>query len=141
MKKTLSALTLASSLLLCTSCMSIFTSAKQTITFMGEEGTQLYDATNNMKIGEITEDGTASVRLRKRLSDKTIIARKEGYKNTPVVIEPQFNPCSLWNILFWPGFLVDLGTEKMFKWDNCIVQIEMEADTTSPNEPERPSQE
>lgn len=136
MKKTLSALTLASSLLLCTSCMSIFTSAKQTITFMGEEGTQLYDATNNMKIGEITEDGTASVRLRKRLSDKTIIARKEGYKNTPVVIEPQFNPCSLWNILFWPGFLIDLGTGKINKYDPVVYNIEMEKKAPAAQEPE-----
>ena len=111
-----------------TSCMSIFTNAKQTITFTGEEGTKLYDATYNVKLAEITEGGTATVRIKKKLSDKTIVAKKEGYKNTPFVVESEFNPKSLWNILFWPGFLIDLGTGKINKYDPVIYNIEMEKD-------------
>lgn len=42
------------------------------------------------------------------------------------MLETSFNAASLWNILFWPGFLVDLGTSKMFKWENPIVNIELE---------------
>ena len=41
-----------------------------------------------------------------------------------------FNNACLWNILFWPGFLVDLGTQKMNKWDNTIINIEMEKENT-----------
>ena len=88
----------------------------------------MYDATYNVKLAEITEGGTATVRIKKKLSDKTIVAKKEGYKNTPFVVESEFNPKSLWNILFWPGFLIDLGTGKINKYDPVIYNIEMEKD-------------
>ena len=60
----------------------------------------MYDGTNNVKLAEIPEEGTATVKLKKKLSDKIIIAKKEEYRNTPFVIESQFSPKSLWNILF-----------------------------------------
>lgn len=123
------------------SCCTVFTSSKQTVTFQAPNGTRIYDASTNTKIAEVKQDNTVSVPVKKRREDKQFIARKEGYQPTPFLLETSFNANSLWNILFWPGFLVDLGTEKMFKWDNSIVQIEMEADTTSQSEPERPSQE
>ena len=44
----------------------------------------------------------------------------------PLVIESNFNAKSLWNILFWPGFLIDLGTGKMNKYDPVIYNIDME---------------
>ena len=111
------------------------------MTFQAPNGTKIYDASTNTKVAEVKQDNTVSVAVKKRREDKQFIARKEGYQPTPFLLETNFNANSLWNILFWPGFLVDLGTEKMFKWDNSIVQIEMEADTTSQSEPERPSQE
>lgn len=123
------------------SCCTVFTSSKQTVTFQAPNGTRIYDASTNTKIAEVKQDNTVSVPVKKRREDKQFIARKEGYQPTPFLLETNFNANSLWNLLFWPGFLVDLGTEKMFKWDNSIVQIEMEADTTSQSEPERPSQE
>ena len=106
--------------------MSIFSSAKQTITFTGEEGTKLYDGTNNVKLAEISEEGMAAVKIKKNLSDKTIIAKKKGYRNTPFVVESRFNPKALWNILFWPGFLIDLGTGKINKYDPVIYNVEMD---------------
>ena len=54
-----------------TSCCSIFTSAKQTVTFVGEEGTRIYD--NGMKIATIGESGETSVRIRKKISSKVFI--------------------------------------------------------------------
>lgn len=89
-------------------------------------GIKLYDATNNVKLAEIKEGESTTIKLKKKLSDKTIIAKKEGYKNTPFVIESAFNAKSLWNILFWPGFLIDLGTGKINKYDPVIYNIEME---------------
>ena len=41
------------------------------------------------------------------------------------MLETSFNASTLWNILFWPGFIVDFGTARMFKWENTIVEIEM----------------
>ena len=42
---------------LLSSCMSIFSSSKQSITFTGEDGTKLYDGTNNVKLAEIKDGG------------------------------------------------------------------------------------
>ena len=119
-------LILLCSVFLLTSCMSIFSSSKQSITFVGENGTTLYDGVNNVKLAEIKEGGSATVKIKKKLSDKTIIAKKEGFKDTPFVIESSFNDKSLWNILFWPGFLIDLGTGKINKYDPVIYNIEMD---------------
>ena len=126
MKKIVLMTVIGLSTLTLTSCMSIFSNTRQTITFMGEEGTGLYDGTNNVKIAEISEDGMTTVRIKKKLADKTIIAKKEGYKSTPFIVPSEFNPKSLWNILFWPGFLIDLGTGKINKYDPVIYNVEME---------------
>lgn len=56
------------------SCASIFTPAKQTITFSGMEGTKIYD--NGRKIATIDESGEATARIRKKLSSKELIAKK-----------------------------------------------------------------
>ena len=137
MKKHFILLMMAIPVLGLSSCMSIFSSTQQPITITGENGTKLYDAANNVKcnlmiakmddkLAEIKEGGSTTFRLKKKLSDRTVIAKKEGYKNTPFVIESAFNAKALWNILFWPGFLIDLGTGKINKYDPVIYNIEME---------------
>lgn len=106
------------------SCCTIFTSPKQTITFVGENGTKIYDGA--IKIAEIKEDGTASVRIRKSISDKYLIAKKEGYRLSPLRLETKFNAVALVNLLFWPGFIVDLATGQISQWDNTSIEIDME---------------
>lgn len=119
--------------ILCTSCCTIFSSTKQTVTFMAPEGTDIYDAANNIKIAEVKQDGLASARIKKRREDKTFIARKEGYKPVPFQLETSFNANSLWNLLFWPGFVVDFGTGKMFRWDTTLINIELEKKEEQPS--------
>lgn len=106
--------------------MSIFSSSRQTITIVGEEDTKLYDGMNNVKLAEIKNGNSATLKIKKELSDKIVIAKKEGYRDTPFVIESSFNANSLWNILFWPGFLIDLATGKINKYDPVVYNIEME---------------
>lgn len=110
------------------SCATIFTSSKQSITFSGMEGTKIYETSSNLKIAEIGKEKTTTVRVKKKLGEKQLLAKKEGYKNTPMILESSFNTTSLWNILFWPGFLVDLGTGQMNKYDNSYIEVEMEKD-------------
>ena len=98
------------------SCCTLFSSSKQDITFTGMNG--------------IKEDNSVTVQIKKKREDKQLVAKKEGYQTTPFVLESTFNNACLWNILFWPGFLVDLGTQKMNKWDNTIINIEMEKENT-----------
>lgn len=107
-----------------TSCASIFTPAKQTITFSGIEGTKIYD--NGRKIATIDEDGQATARIRKKLSSKELIAKKEGYKPTPFLLEAKFNPISCINLLNVLAWGIDLGTQKVCQWDNTHIEIDME---------------
>lgn len=123
MKKTLFIITIAATL---SSCCTIFTASKQSITFTAPNGTKIYDAETNVKIAEIKNDNMVTTKIKKKLTDKQLIARKEGYSPTPFILETEFNASTLWNLLFWPGFLVDLGTGKMFKWDNSIINVELE---------------
>lgn len=106
------------------SCGTLFTSAKQTITFVGEEGTRIYD--NGMKIATIDESGQASARIRKKISSKELIAKKDGYRPTPLRLESTINPVSFINLLNVLAWGIDLGTQKACKWDNTYIEIEME---------------
>lgn len=109
-----------------TSCCSIFTSARQTVTFVGEEGTRIYD--NGMKIATIGNSGETSVRIRKKISSKELIAKKEGYRPTPLRLESTFNPVACINLLNVLAWGIDLGTQKAFKWENTYFEIEMKED-------------
>lgn len=110
--------------LLFSSCCTLFTSTKQTITFVGEEGTQIYD--NGMKIATIKENGETSVRIRKELSSKELVAKKEGYKPTPLRLVSKINPIAFINLLNVIAWGIDLGTQKVCQWDNTYIEIEME---------------
>lgn len=112
--------------LILSSCATLFTGSSQPITFAGLEGTKIFDASTNVKIAEIGSDKTTTVSIKKKISDKQFIAKKEGYKSTPLMLESSFNTTSLWNLLFLPGFIVDLGTGQMNKWENTYINIDLE---------------
>jgi len=105
------------------SCATIFTSSRQNITFTGDEGTKIYDSSTNVKLAEIKEDQTTNISLKKTMNDKQLVIKKDGKEPQAVVIESKFNKTSLWNLLFWPGFLIDLGTGQMNKYDNTIINL------------------
>ena len=125
MKKVLLMLTCV---LCLSSCGTLFTPSKQPITFMGMPETRIYD--NGKKLGEIAESGTTTIKVRKELSNKTLIAKKDGYKNTPVTLDATFNPVSIINLTNILAWAIDLGTGKCCKWDTDIVEIEMEKSKT-----------
>ncbi|NLZ74082.1 MAG: hypothetical protein GX905_09775 [Bacteroidales bacterium] len=109
--------------MLFSSCATIFTKSRQSITFTGKPGTKIYDPTTNIKLGEIDQDETVTISLKKELNDKQLVIKNEGEKSKAVIIESTFNAHTLWNILFWPGFLVDLGTGQMNKYENTIINL------------------
>ena len=125
MKKVLLMLTCV---LCLSSCVTLFTPSKQPITFMGMPETRIYD--NGKKLGEIAESGTTTIKVRKKLSNKTLIAKKDGYKNTPVTLDATFNPVSIINLTNILAWAIDLGTGKCCKWDTDVVEIEMERANT-----------
>ena len=125
MKKVLLMLTCV---LCLSSCGTLFTPSKQPITFMGMPETRIYD--NGKKLGEIAESGTTTIKVRKKLSNKALIAKKDGYKNTPVTLDATFNPVSIINLTNILAWAIDLGTGKCCKWDTDVVEIEMERANT-----------
>ena len=125
MKKVLLMLTCV---LCLSSCGTLLTPSKQPITFMGMPETRIYD--NGKKLGEIAESGTTTIKVRKELSNKTLIAKKDGYKNTPVTLDATFNPVSIINLTNILAWAIDLSTGKCCKWDTDVVEIEMEKSET-----------
>ncbi|MBQ5888629.1 MAG: hypothetical protein IIW77_05075 [Bacteroidaceae bacterium] len=107
------------------SCGTLFTRTKQPITFIGIPKTAIYD--NGKKIGVIGEDGETVIKVRKKLSDKILVAKRKGYKNTYIELDAVFNPVSIINFTNIFAWVIDLASEKCCKWDNDIVEIEMEA--------------
>ena len=55
--------------------------------------TRIYD--NNQKIAEIPEDGTTTVNIRKKLSDKTLIAKKDAGAPIGKFVKEILIPCVL----------------------------------------------
>ena len=111
--------------MLLSSCCTLFTPSKQTITGKGENGINIYD--DGMKIAEIKDNNTTSVRIKKELSSKYLIAKKEGYRPTPLKLDTKFDAVGVLNIFFFPvGFVVDAATGQMCKWDTTYIDIEME---------------
>jgi hypothetical protein len=60
---------------------------------------------------------------------KSVLLKKEGYHDQTLIINTKFQPCGLWNILFWPGFLLDGATGDFVKIDpsNLNLFTELEA--------------
>ncbi len=111
-------------LLLLTSCGTLLTPAKQNITFVGLPETSIYD--EGKKIGTINDEGETTIEVGKKLSDKVLIAKKKGYKNTYVKLNAVFNPVSVLNLTNALGWCIDLISEKCCKWDTNFVEIEQE---------------
>ena len=111
------------------SCGTLFTPSRQAITFVGTPETKIFD--NSQKLGEIDEGGTAIIPIRKKLFNKTLIAKKEGYKNTLIVLESTLNPVSIINLTNLFAWAIDLATGKCCKWDSDVIEFEMEKEETA----------
>ena len=111
-------------LLLFTSCGTLFTPTRQQIAFTGLPATKIYD--NGKKLGEISEDGITTIKIKKKLNDKQLLAKKEGYKNSIITLDAVLNPVSIVNLTNVFAWAIDLATGKCCRWDNEIVEIEME---------------
>ena len=113
-----------STLLLFTSCGTLFTPTRQSITFTGMPETRIYD--NGIKLGEINEDDITTLKIRKKLYDKVLVAKKEGYKNSIITLDAVFNPISIINFTNLFAWAIDLASSKCCKYDQEVIEIEME---------------
>ncbi len=123
-KKHLSIALLLGAVLCLGSCGTILTSSSQEITFTGESGIGIYD--NGIKLTTINDEGIGIAKIKKRLSSKKLLAKKEGYKSTPISLDATLNPVSLLNFLGIFGWAVDAATGKCCKWSDDIIAVELE---------------
>ena len=116
--------------LMCSSCATIFTSSRQTVTFTGKPGTTIYDKSN--KIASINEEGVGTAKIKKQLTEKTLMAKLNGYKTLPIVLSTTLNPVAILNLADIFGWAIDVATGKVCKYSEDVVEIG-EMEPTSPS--------
>ena len=118
------ALFLLSMMLSFSSCASIFSATKQKITFAGDSGIKIYDEGN--LVTEIQDDGFGKARIRKRITAKTLVAKKEGYKTSYIQLEPTLNFVALLNLTDIIGWAIDVATGKVCNWKNTFIEVQLD---------------
>lgn len=73
---------------------------------------------------------------------KVITLKKDGYIEQSALVNSKFQLVGLWNILFWPGFLIDAATGDTVKIDpeNLNIKVDLtaqEGGVKSSNKPVR----
>lgn len=63
---------------------------------------------------------------------KAVVLKKEGYHEQVMVVNTKFQPCGLWNLLFWPGFLIDGACGNTVKIDPAHLNLCSELEPVSP---------
>lgn len=105
------------------SCATVFTGSRQTVTI----GSNVEGA--SVQVGGINYGTTpASVRLKKGFTGETVVVKKEGYKTAIIQPPTTFNPVSiinLFNILFWA---IDVATGAIMKYDANYLEVQLEKD-------------
>jgi uncharacterized protein YceK len=55
---------------------------------------------------------------------KSVQVRKAGYEDQAIMVNTKFQPIGLFNIIFWPGFIVDAATGSIVKIDPSDLNLE-----------------
>lgn len=110
------------------SCATVFSGTSQTIHIKSVETTtnQLLDGVNCIVTdgsgGNQTVIGNpGSVIVSRSNCNVQVTCKKEGYRQLNTAVGDSFNATSLVNVLFWPGFLVDVATGAYKKYPSHYV--------------------
>ncbi|MDF2939609.1 MAG: hypothetical protein K0R66_251 [Gammaproteobacteria bacterium] len=66
-----------------------------------------------------------------KVSDNYVTVKKSGYQATTQAIPTTFQKVGWWNILFWPGFIVDAISGDSMKLATTNMTIKMSPNTPS----------
>lgn len=107
---------------LLTGCSTMFGTSNRTISVNSspENATiylngQEYGGTpGNIKIGNPT------------INSYVVTVKAPGFKTYSEAVETSFQWVGLWNILFWPGFIVDALTGDMMKVTNTSINAKLQ---------------
>lgn len=117
-------------LLLTTSCASIFTKKTQEVSFKGIPGTTVIDKDKDRIITEIGSNGFGTGKFSKQLKKKHILATKEGYKPREYEMGTKIQGWFWGNLVFGglPGMAIDAATGKMMKFSDKLIDVTLTKD-------------
>ncbi|MGQ7854012.1 PEGA domain-containing protein [Pedobacter sp. WC2501] len=110
-----------SATLLLSSCATVFTGTKQTV-----------QINSNPPAATIEVDGVKAgvtpmaIPLKKGFTGQTISLKLDGYETKTFQPQTAFNAVSVVNFLFIPGFIVDIVTGAMMKYDPKVYEFTLE---------------
>ena len=67
------------------------------------------------------------VNLHRQMSSPQIMVKLDGYETKSLSVQNSFNMTTLWDIFFFPTFIVDLATGSLMKFDPLNYNIELDA--------------
>ena len=70
---------------------------------------------------QIKDGNPGNVLVQRNSRDLTIVCKKPGYRQLNTSIGKDFDKKSLWNVLFWPGAVVDGATGAYKKYPSHYV--------------------
>jgi hypothetical protein len=121
MKKKLLSITILTASLFFSSCATILTGSKQSITFNS------FPQGANIEVDGIDRGVTpAAVKLKKGFNGQTVTLKKEGYD--PKIFQPEttFNAVSVINFFSILGWGIDAATGAMMKYDPKVYEIKLQ---------------
>lgn len=107
-----------------TSCATIFTGSKDSITFNTQpEGAKVVFQGVEKCVTPCTTE------FHRTLGKRSVEIKKEGFETKELKLEKNFNAVSLLNILFGGliGFGIDLGTGAFLKYDPKTYSVELKS--------------
>lgn len=104
-----------------TSCATIFTGTKDTLTFNSNpEGAKVYiDGIEVCKT-------PCTTKVKRSLSDKLAELKLDGYKTRVITLDRKFNAVSVINLGSLVGWGIDAATGSLMKYDKKGYDIELE---------------
>ena len=109
------------SMLLTTSCATIFTGTKDTISFKtNPEGAKVYIDGLEICKTPCTQD------VKRSIGDKLVEFKLDGYETKVIKLDKEFNPISIINLGFLIGWGVDAATGAIMKYDKKGYEIDLD---------------
>jgi hypothetical protein len=114
-------------LLLLSGCATLFSGTDDDITFDSEpQGAQVL--IDGIVVGTTP---TTVVVDRPGLEETDVTVQLEGYEPLRFELDTEFNNTAILNVFFWPGFVIDVLTGALFKYDKKSYTVDLEEGTVS----------
>ena len=117
------AVTLSFMAVLSTSCATIVgDNSRSVVVQSNPQGAKIY--LDNVEIGMTPTNITLNTYIYKKTE---IVLKKENYSDSYVIFNSRFQPCALWDLILWPGIIVDAVTGSFVSLDpdqrNLMVNL------------------